>query len=131
MTRISPAGSNRSQSSWLVATNQMWKLYVALLGFGGTLFCFLAGGYLLVAGARYFGALVVGGTALGMITFVWLLNVLRCPSCQAKLVWTMLSTRSHTSWLVDLAYLESCPSCHSLLSRLGPHFRSFRKLSDR
>ncbi len=107
-----------SKTGWLEATNQMWKLYIALLGFGGTLLCFLGAGVsLLFWGASLFSPLLVIGTILGGITFAWLLTVLRCPACQAKLVWTMISSSSHMSWLIDLANLVTCPSCNMALTQ--------------
>ncbi len=107
-----------SKTSWLEATNQMWKLYIALLGFGCTLLCFLGAGFsLLFWEASLFSPILVSGTCLGGVTFAWLINVLRCPSCQTRLVWSMISSRSHMSWLVDLANLVTCPSCQVALTQ--------------
>lgn len=80
---------------------------------------------MLAVGAEQFMALAACGTFLGCATFVWLMNVIRCPNCHAKLVWTMFSTRSHLSWLVELAALESCPACKSLLI---PQHRKHQRL---
>jgi uncharacterized protein YbaR (Trm112 family) len=115
-----------SKTGWLEATNQMWKLYFALLGFGVTLVCFLGAGVsLLFWGASFFGPLLGIGTILGGMTFVWLLYVLRCPSCRSKLVWKMISSSSHMSWLVDLANLVACPSCHiALIQRPSARWRA-------
>ena len=107
----------KSTRGWLESTNQMWKLYMALLGFGVALLCFLGAGFGLLLETNVFGPLMISGTILGGITFVWLVEVLRCPSCQNKLVWTMLSSRSHMSWLVELTNLVLCPSCQVPLTR--------------
>lgn len=116
----------KTKKNWLVATNQIWKLYVALLGFIATLICFVVGVFSLATGTNFYGFLVVCGMILGVATFSWLLSVLRCPSCQTKLVWVMVSTRPHTSWLVDLTNLDSCPACHFLLSCPSTLLQSIR-----
>ncbi len=118
MPKITRPRQQKTSPNWLEATNQMWKLYMALLGFGLALICFLGAGFsLLFAGASVFSALLVSGTVFGGGTFAWLLHTLRCPSCRARLVWTMISSRSHMSWLVDLTNLAICPSCRTALIR--------------
>ncbi len=118
MPKLSRPVPQPSKTSWLETTNQMWKLYIALLGFGGTLLCFLGAGFsLLFWETSLFSPLLIGGTCLGGGTFVWLLHTLRCPSCQARLVWTMISSHSHMSWLVDLVNLVTCPSCQVALTQ--------------
>ncbi len=113
-----PKLSQKSQTNWLEETKQIWKLYVAILGFGGTLCAFLAGGLLLAAGPEYSGLLFTLGTLLGVVTFGWIINAIRCPHCQSKLLWVMVKTKSHMSWIVELAALESCPTCQTRL--VGP-----------
>jgi endogenous inhibitor of DNA gyrase (YacG/DUF329 family) len=113
---------NASPANWIIATGQAWKLYVALAGFGGTLAFFTMAFFSLGAGGGQFAALTACGIVLGFATFFWFTATLRCPHCLAKLVWTMVSTRPHSSWLIDLAALERCPTCGrvlALVSRSG------------
>jgi endogenous inhibitor of DNA gyrase (YacG/DUF329 family) len=98
-------------SNWIIATGQAWKLYVALAGFGTTLALFTIAFFSLGDSGGRFMALMACGIFLGFATFTWLTAAVRCPHCQAKLVWTMASTRPHSSWLIDLAALDDCPVC--------------------
>ena len=102
-------------TSWLIESRQIWKLYVALAGFGLTLLCFLIGAFSLVSGVEQFWGFVVCGMLLGILTLIWMVNVLRCPHCQCRLVWTMIKSRSHTTWLIDLVALQTCPTCSQTL----------------
>lgn len=105
-------------SNWIVATGQAWKLYVAVAGFTGALACFTLGFFSLGTGGGRFLALMTCGLFLGCATFLWFTAVLRCPHCSNKLVWTMVSSRPHSSWVVDLAALERCPACSGQLDRM-------------
>ena len=93
---------SEENSNWIVSTGQAWKLYVAIAGFAGSLLCFTVAFFSLGAG---------GGRFLGLTA------VLRCPHCLAKLVWTMVVSRPHTSWLIDLAALDRCPACGRQLTK--------------
>lgn len=102
--------------NWIIATGQAWKLYVALAGFGGTLTLFTLAFFSLGTSGGRFMAMTACGIFLGFATFVWFIAALRCPHCPAKLVWTMISSRPHNSWLIDLAALERCPACGRTLA---------------
>ena len=117
MQKITRPSHRKSTEGWLESTKQMWKLYIALLGFLVALLCFLGAVFSLLLEVNVFGPLMISGTILGVATFVWLVKTLRCPFCQNKLVWTMISSRSHMSWLVELATLVICPSCQVPLAR--------------
>ncbi len=108
--------SPRDTTSWIVATGQAWKLYVAVAGFTGSLGCFTLGLFSLAAGSGRSVAWIVCGLFLGAATFVWFVVALRCPHCRAKLVWTMVATRPHSTWVIDLAALEECPVCRAALA---------------
>ena len=105
-----------SDRNWIIATGQAWKLYIALAGFFGALACFTLALYSLATGGELFSAFTSCGMFLGVTTFLWMTFVLRCPHCLAKLVWTMVSTRPHSSWLIDLAALDRCPVCGRTLA---------------
>lgn len=107
-------------SNWIVATGQIWKLYLALIGFVGALGCFTAGVFFLGVAPKLMGQATGAGVVLVVATLVWLASALRCPHCPARLVWVMLRTRPHTSWLIDLAGLETCPVCRRSLFRGAP-----------
>lgn len=109
-----PHGSN-----WIMVTGQAWKLYVAVAGFGGTLGYFTLAFFSLGDSGGQFLSMMVCGLFLGCATFVWFIAVLRCPSCMAKLVWTMASSRPHSSWIIDLAALDRCPACNRELDRIS------------
>ena len=111
---------SESQPTWIIASGQAWKLYVALAGFAGALLCFIWAGFSLGGEMRRVMELTAYGVVLGVATFVWLTLALRCPHCTTKLVWTMVASRPHSSWLIDLAALESCPVCRHGLIR-GHH----------
>jgi endogenous inhibitor of DNA gyrase (YacG/DUF329 family) len=98
--------------NWIVQTGQAWKLYTAIAGFGGAIVCFTVAFVSLGASSGRFAGFTAAGAFLAVATFVWLTLALRCPHCGAKLVWTMVATRPHTSWMIDLAALEQCPVCH-------------------
>ena len=117
MQKITRSNHRPSTKGWLETTNQIWKLYMALFGFGMALLCFIGAGFSLLLETNMFGPLMISGTILGAIAFGWLVETLRCPSCQNKLVWTMISSRSHMSWLVELSNLVICPSCQVPLNR--------------
>ncbi len=112
-------------SNWIIATGQAWKLYVALAGFSVALACFTIAFFALAGvGERYligggFAAWMAIGVLLAAATFLWFTTALRCPHCPARLVWSMVSTRPHSSWLIDLAALERCPACQGLLQGTG------------
>ena len=108
---------SEEHSNWIIATGQAWKLYVAVAGFGGSLLCFTVAFFSLGAGGGQFLGLSACGIFLAGATFVWLTAVLRCPHCLAKLVWTMVTSRPHTSWLIDLAALDRCPACGRHLTK--------------
>jgi hypothetical protein len=112
---MSEGGGPSETTNWIMATGQAWKLYVALAGFGGTLALFTAAVFSLGGAGGRFTAMTTCGIFLGFATFVWLTAALRCPHCLAKLVWTMVSTRPHSSWFIDLAALERCPVCGRVL----------------
>lgn len=106
-----------------MATGQAWKLYVAMAGFTGSLGLLTAAFFSLASGGRQVMALAACGLFLGAATFVWFTATLRCPHCSAKLVWTMVASRPHSSWVMDLAALEYCPVCKARLDRVeaAPH----------
>lgn len=104
-------------ANWIVATGQIWKLYLALAGFVGALGCFTAGVFFLGIEQNLMARMTGAGVLLAIATLTWLATALRCPHCLAKLVWVMLKTRPHTSWLIDLAGLETCPVCRRSLYR--------------
>ncbi len=96
-----------TKSNWLEATGQMWKLYLALVSCGVALIAFP---FAVIA--------LITGTVLSMVTVLWLMWSLRCRTCQRSLVWNMITTRSHTTWLIDLVHLDACPYCsHALRPR--------------
>lgn len=99
-------------TNWLIDTGQAWKLYVALAGFGGAVLCFTLAFFRLATGSGQFLGLAASGIFLGVATFLWFVATVRCPHCQARLVWNMVASRPHSSWLIDLAALDRCPRCH-------------------
>jgi hypothetical protein len=104
-------------TNWILATGQAWKLYVALAGFCTTLVLFTLAIYSLLTAWGQFLAFAACGMFLGFATFTWFTLALRCPRCSNKLVWTMVSSRPHSSWLIDLALLDHCPICGQELAR--------------
>lgn len=106
--------------NWIIATGQAWKMYVAVAGFGGSLVCFTIAFVSLGFQQERFLGLMGAGIFLAAATFLWFTAVIRCPHCSAKLVWKMVATRPHSSWLIDLAALERCPVCGHWLDRVGP-----------
>ncbi|MDT7042453.1 hypothetical protein [Candidatus Nitronereus thalassa] len=117
MPKMTRLHHRKPAANWLEVTHQMWKLYMALLGFGTALLCFLSAGLSLLLGTSLFSPLMVIGLVAGGGTFAWFVQSLRCPSCRTSLVWAMIRTRSHMSWLVDLANLATCPSCQVALTQ--------------
>ena len=105
--------------NWVEATGQMWKLYVALLSCGVALIAFPFAVIALITGHLPMMPYLVTGTLLSIATVFWLMWSLCCPTCQRSLVWKMISTRSHTTWLVDLVHLDICPYCAHTLRRPG------------
>ena len=109
----------------IVATGQAWKLYVALAGFSGALACFVIACVALTGvgepgpGGGGFAAWIAVGIVLTAATFLWFSMALRCPHCPVRLVWRMVSSRPHSSWLIELAALERCPACQGLLQGNG------------
>lgn len=108
-------------SSWIIVTHQAWKLYIAIAGFVGGMTLFSLAVFSLISGGTRFVAYVVCGTFLSLATFAWFTAVLRCRHCQAALVWKMIASRPFSSWLIDLAALERCPVCHTLLAKAQGH----------
>ena len=107
-----------TKSNWLEATGQMWKLYLALLSCGVALIAFPFAVIALITGHGPIMPYLVTGTVLSMVTVLWLMWSLRCRNCQRSLVWNMITTRSHTTWLIDLVHLDACPYCsHALRPR--------------
>ena len=76
MQKITRPNHRKSAKGWLEATNQMWKLYMALLGLGGALLCFLGAGLSLLLETNVFRLLMCSGAILGVVTFMWLVNCL-------------------------------------------------------
>lgn len=110
---------SREAANWIIVTGQAWKLYVALAGFIGSLVFMTLALFSLGMGGGRFMALVVAGIFLACTTFTWFSMVLRCPHCTARLVWTMVASRPHSSWMIDLAALDRCPVCDELLDQAG------------
>lgn len=107
--------------NWIIETGQVWKLYVALTGLIGAVVLFTVAFVSLGATDGQFAAYAASGTVLALATFLWFVAALRCPHCAAKLVWIMVASRPHTSWMIDLAALEQCPVCgRSLRQRSSP-----------
>ena len=104
--------------NWLEATGQMWKLYVAILSCVLALIAFPFAVVALISGQGPMMPYLVTGTVLSLATVLWLMWSLRCLSCHRSLVWNMIRTRSHTTWLVDLVHLEACPYCSHALRPL-------------
>jgi len=109
-----------NQSSWIIHTGQAWKLYVSIAGFGGALLCFTIGFFSLGSDYGRFLGMMACGIFLGLATFLWFIVMLRCPHCLAKLVWNMAMSRPHSSWVIDLAGLDTCPKCHRSLYQRKP-----------
>jgi hypothetical protein len=105
-------------SSWILATGQAWKLYVAIAGFVGGMALFSLALFSLLSSGGRFVAFVACGVFLTVATFAWFAVVLRCHQCQAALVWKMIASRPFGSWLIDLAALDRCPVCRALLARV-------------
>jgi endogenous inhibitor of DNA gyrase (YacG/DUF329 family) len=103
-------------SSWIMATGQAWKLYVAIAGLVGGMALFSMALFSLVSGGTRFVAFVACGAFLSLATFAWFAAVVRCHRCHAALVWKMMASRPFSSWLIDLAALERCPACHAVLT---------------
>lgn len=106
---------NPAATSWLIATGQAWKLYVALAGFGGALVLFSLALFSLASGGSRFVAFVACGGFLSVATFGWFTTVVRCPHCASRLVWRMVTSRPHSSWVIELAALDCCPVCGKAL----------------
>ena len=113
---MSEAAVSRESSNWIMETGQAWKLYVTIAGFGGSLVCFTLAFFTLGLGGGWFASLMAGGFLLASTTFLWFVTALRCPRCRTKLVWLMAGSRPHSSWLIDLAGLDRCPSCQAPLA---------------
>lgn len=109
---------SREKPSWLIATGQAWKLYVTVSGFSGALGLLTLAFFSLTSGGGQFMAFAACGLFLGAATFVWFTSAIRCPHCSAKLVWTMVASRPHSSWVIDLAALEHCPVCKTRLDHV-------------
>jgi hypothetical protein len=54
-------------------------------------------------------ALAVGVIAAG--AHLWLALSIRCPACQRRIGWLVLSGMHASQWLVQLWRGERCPSC--------------------
>lgn len=117
MKRRSTSPASVPPSNWLIKAKQIWKLYVALLGFTAAFLCFVVAGFRFMTEGHLSGTLVGIGMILGVGTFLWLLQALRCPSCRNQLVWTMIRRQSHMSWLIDLVNLTECPVCRTDLMK--------------
>jgi hypothetical protein len=57
-----------------------------------------------------FVSLVVATLLVGL----WLCLAIRCPRCQAKIVWIALCEQGAGHWLVWLLALTKCPRCNFL-----------------
>ena len=92
--------------------NQRWKLRVAfaMVLVGGMLMWFDRQLAELLSVSRYMPTLI--GTFLGLVTLLFAVAAVRCPSCKTSLVWFALSKKSSGSWLVWLLDESTCPKCH-------------------
>ena len=118
MTRRLTKRQPIDRSNWLIAAKQIWKLYLALLGFTITFLCFVVAGFSFMTEGQLLGTMIGSGMVLGFGTFIWLLQTLRCPSCRNPLAWTMFRKQSHLSWLIDLVNLTECPACKTDLMKI-------------
>ena len=119
MPRRTPSPTSADQSNWLIIAKQMWKLYVALLGFMATFLCFVVAGVAFMTEGQLLGRVIGVGMILGTGTFLWLVQTLCCPFCERSLVWTMIRRQSHMSWLIELVNLTECPICKANLMNVG------------
>lgn len=108
--------ASSTNTNWIIATGQAWKLYAATVGFAASLIVLTVACYFLASGAGPFMAVAGMGVLLAVLTFVWFLHVIRCPHCRSNLAWNMIVSRPHSSWVIDLAGLDRCPFCHRSLT---------------
>jgi len=96
--------------TWLAATNQRWKVVVAVCGGLATLVSFAW----FVSSLDDDGALgrtLAAFAGSGSFTVAWTLSAVRCPSCGHRPVWRLLRTERADAWVARLLTLERCPSC--------------------
>lgn len=100
------------ENSFLKSTGQLWRLYVAfflvLLGFA-LILLILTG--VTNESAELSMVVVAIGLLLGMGGFMWACISVRCPKCETKLLWTVLTEKAVQNWLVFLIGLRKCPVC--------------------
>jgi endogenous inhibitor of DNA gyrase (YacG/DUF329 family) len=103
LTQYDPA------ANFVVLTGQATKLMRARV-------VLMVGGAVLVAGwvtaTRPYGMwLVLVGTAIGAVGFVWECLAVRCPACNIAVVWHTYKTRTPAEADAAAMYQRKCPKC--------------------
>lgn len=104
-----------SSESWIHKTKQQWKLGIFLsLVFVGLFILSLI--ILRVKSIWIFGEvsdlkLLLSLVILFFMSFLWLCLGIRCSNCKKSPAWKLLTKESAGVWLVQLMFMEDCPSC--------------------
>ena len=103
-----------SADSYIYRTGQSWKIWVsiAFLSASGVLYAI---GFFspLRNQPDTFAPVVLAGTALGFVGFIWLTLSIRCKACSTRLGWKAVSSGSAGTWFINLLKADRCPICES------------------
>ena len=98
--------------SYVKKAGQMWKLGVGFIVLLISSLLFLVGLNLATKGySDSFVIIALSGSVLGLSSFAWMVLSVKCPKCNAKLLWMQVANQSidnKGSWLFSL---EKCPVC--------------------
>jgi hypothetical protein len=100
---------------WIVATGQAWKLKVfyvvillTLILFGRFILSYNGINVALILGDPRNPALFL---AVGFGSLLWVVLSIRCPTCDALPVWTLLRHGGASNWLIELSQSDRCAVC--------------------
>ena len=107
--------------SWIAATGQRWKLQVFFGAMFLTLLCLIGLFTSLGRGSDlpiwFFAIATVLTAGAG---YLWVALSIRCPSCQRRIGWLVLSAMGTSQWLLQLWRGDVCPSCGDAADGSGP-----------
>ena len=103
-----------NKTSWIVKTNQEWKIFLFGIVIASAAVLFFADELAPSSLAAHLPediVLVLYGCALTAVALLWIGFSIRCPACRKNIRGYMVTTYDWRSWFRTLVSMESCPRC--------------------
>lgn len=106
---------NNSNDSWLIETNQMWKVWVfsvlMILAIVFFMCMIMSVNGILIPDRKGELEFSLASIILAFGSLIWFNKSLKCPHCGYKPTWPILKSAPASEWFVRITNLKHCPSC--------------------